>query len=150
MKTCKYCGRSFADNTSNSSRKFCSKSCRYAERYRRLYQPTQESREPRECNYCGASFSPGHGRQVYCCRDCKERAKTDRVGEWLREYKLARGCADCGFCAHSWALEFHHLSGRDKLYNTNELTSFEKAQEEIERCVVLCANCHRIRHAPCE
>jgi hypothetical protein len=46
------------------------------------------------------------------------------------EYKKTLRCADCGQ-SHPATLDFHHL---------------DPAKEEIAKCVVLCANCHRIRH----
>ncbi len=66
------------------------------------------------------------------------------IQQWLRDYKLARGCMDCGYCENPAALEFHHQYGRDK--SIGQYTSFQKAKREAEKCVVLCANCHRIRH----
>lgn len=61
--------------------------------------------------------------------------------------KMESGCVNCGYNKHPSALDFHHtnenkddsissLSGRGE--------SIEKIENEIEKCVVLCANCHRI------
>ena len=60
-------------------------------------------------------------------------------------------CCDCqesdGRC-----LEFHHL--RDKLYNISYLItsghSLDFLKKEIEKCVVICVNCHRKRHGGCD
>ena len=57
------------------------------------------------------------------------------------------GCKICGekeICT----LDYHHLS--DKEENVAKLLrggSLKKVKEEIEKCVVLCANCHRKLHA---
>lgn len=64
----------------------------------------------------------------------------------VRDIKLARGCKDCGYCGHPDALEFDHL--RDKKFTIAEgRRNVDKLLEEIEKCEVVCANCHRIRTA---
>lgn len=67
----------------------------------------------------------------------------------LRETKAERGCRDCGF-TNPVALEFHHIdpsTKHEKLvkgrYGMIRL-SLEELVDEIEKCIVLCANCHRI------
>lgn len=47
------------------------------------------------------------------------------------------------------ALDFHHLDPTEKDKNVGDLMSFstQKLKEEIRKCVVLCANCHRMVHA---
>mgnify|MGYP003585914959 CR=1 FL=1 len=72
-----------------------------------------------------------------------ERKKAD-----IDEYKMARGCFDCGYCDHPSALEFDHLPGSDKKFNIGEeIGKQSKAAlwAEIEKCDVVCANCHNIR-----
>lgn len=63
-------------------------------------------------------------------------------------YKATLKCAKCGF-NHNAALDFHHEDPSEKEHDVNRLISnkrFKKAYEEIEKCIVLCANCHRIHH----
>jgi hypothetical protein len=54
---------------------------------------------------------------------------------------------DCGFRGHFEALQFDHL--RDKVGNVSEMVargfSLERLKKEIEKCQVVCANCHAIR-----
>jgi hypothetical protein len=67
--------------------------------------------------------------------------------EW-KEYKSTLSCTKCGF-AHIAALDFHHEDPSTKEYDVNRLISngqFKKAEEELKKCIVLCANCHRIHH----
>lgn len=65
----------------------------------------------------------------------------------VREAKMAIGCVDCGI-AHPAVLQYHHL--RDKTDNVNRMArkvlDFKIIQAEIDKCIVLCANCHAIRH----
>jgi predicted nucleic-acid-binding Zn-ribbon protein len=67
--------------------------------------------------------------------------------EW-KEYKGTLACTKCGF-SHSAALDFHHEDPTKKEANINRLLSngqYAKLKEELKKCVVICANCHRIHH----
>ncbi len=60
--------------------------------------------------------------------------------------KAARGCADCGF-NNPVALDFDHVRG-EKLFEVADKVSWfslDKLLDEIEKCDIVCANCHRIR-----
>src|SRR5262245_59263926 len=63
----------------------------------------------------------------------------------ITEYKLARGCTDCGYRAHAAALDLDHLPGFEKRANVGRLFSREAILAELAKCEVVCANCHRIR-----
>lgn len=68
----------------------------------------------------------------------------------IDEIKLALGCTDCGFNSHPAALDFDHLPGFEKSDTVATLVGagkLELALAEIEKCEVVCANCHRIRTA---
>ena len=64
-------------------------------------------------------------------------------------YVAGDKCAICGYDKCQSALEFHHLDPNEKEFglgnNTNIAT--EKALEEIKKCILICANCHREVHA---
>lgn len=64
----------------------------------------------------------------------------------IAEYKLAQGCADCGYRAASEALDLDHVRG-EKLFTPATLPQKPWAviHEELAKCEVVCANCHRIR-----
>lgn len=65
---------------------------------------------------------------------------------WLDAYKMRRGCFDCGYNQHPAALDFDHVvAGKKK--NVSACSNLDEAIIEIEKCVVRCANCHRIRHS---
>jgi transcription elongation factor Elf1 len=64
----------------------------------------------------------------------------------LKEIKESHGCYDCGERNHI-VLDFDHI--RDKKYNISRMIhdgfSWRAIKKEIEKCQVVCANCHRIR-----
>jgi len=47
-------------------------------------------------------------------------------------------------------LQFHHQNSEDKVFNisraANTGISLDRIKKEINKCIVLCANCHLIRH----
>jgi hypothetical protein len=67
-----------------------------------------------------------------------------RIQQFLRDYKLEQGCADCGYNAHHAALEFDHVRGT-KAHKVSKSKSIAQAIREIEKCEVVCATCHAIR-----
>jgi hypothetical protein len=73
--------------------------------------------------------------------------------DWFAEIG-AGGCAKCGFAVHPKALDFHHRDPATKLFGIGKFVNGRSCnaenkqivREEIEKCDVLCANCHRILH----
>lgn len=58
-------------------------------------------------------------------------------------------CAICGYDKCQGALEFHHLDPEEKDFalSQNANIATEKALNEIQKCILVCANCHREIHA---
>ena len=65
----------------------------------------------------------------------------------LAVIKLARGCADCGYRAHSCALDFDHRGNKSFGIAQSCNLSWVRLLEEVAKCDVVCSNCHRIRTA---
>lgn len=82
--------------------------------------------------------------------ETKQRTKDIKAvlkKEWYA-FKATLKCAHCGF-SHIAALDFHHEDPSTKTESVHRLISngqYVKAYEEIKKCIVLCANCHRIHH----
>lgn len=76
----------------------------------------------------------------------RARAKRRERVELLRRYKSMKGCVDCGN-KNPIVLEFDHLEGHDKSFNLSDSSYLNiiLIKEEIKKCEVVCANCHRIR-----
>ncbi|TXH06191.1 MAG: HNH endonuclease [Candidatus Moraniibacteriota bacterium] len=73
-------------------------------------------------------------------RELKEKAVKLKGGK----------CEICGYKKCLNALDFHHIDESKKSFSlgTRGLTrSWEKIVEEIQKCMLLCANCHREIHA---
>jgi hypothetical protein len=64
----------------------------------------------------------------------------------LIEYKGGK-CEKCGYDKCQQALDFHHLDPNKKKFGLcNTVYSFEKLKQEADKCILLCANCHREEH----
>lgn len=58
-------------------------------------------------------------------------------------------CIICGYCKYPGVLEFHHRNPSQKDFNVSKkghCRSWERVRKEIEKCDLLCANCHREIH----
>lgn len=80
------------------------------------------------------------------------RRNKQRVRTFIEEYKRSRSCTDCGFSGNEfpYVLDFDHLnSGLTKKFTigswSHSVLSIEAIEKEIEKCELVCANCHRIR-----
>lgn len=76
------------------------------------------------------------------------QTKRKAMTEFIKEYKEAKPCADCGIKYPSYVMDFDHLDGFEKEFNIGSASqryTLEKVKIEIEKCEVVCANCHRIR-----
>lgn len=85
-------------------------------------------------------------RAVYMREAVKKRRK--KLREMARDYKGGK-CQICGYKKCSRALSFHHQDPKKKDFGISAkgLTrSWVKIQEEIDKCVLLCANCHMEVH----
>lgn len=70
----------------------------------------------------------------------KDRVKEIRLS--IRKIK-ASGCSICGYNRCITALEFHHNNGSNKFKNISQITTFNQLKKELEKCTLVCANCHR-------
>lgn len=77
-----------------------------------------------------------------CQKQRRLRRKTELVA-------AAGGrCVDCGYGVYLGALEFHHRDAATKDFDVGDFDgSFERLLAEVAKCDLLCANCHRTRHA---
>jgi len=63
---------------------------------------------------------------------------------------LGSKCLFCGYNRCSAALDFHHLDEKEKKFGLSQkgiTRSWKKTKEELEKCILVCANCHREIHA---
>src|ERR1700676_1845717 len=68
-----------------------------------------------------------------------------RTRELIDSFKK-KPCKDCGHRFPTCCMDFHHVRGRKKFAIGSRIHfGKEKTIAEIKKCILLCANCHRIR-----
>ena len=74
----------------------------------------------------------------------KQRYYENRL--WIDALKLKKGCELCGYKEHPQALQFDHLDPATKKFTISSKLRENKQVllEEINKCRVLCANCHSV------
>jgi hypothetical protein len=71
-----------------------------------------------------------------------------KIKELAVEYKGGK-CERCGYNKYIGALEFHHKDPNEKdflISRKGHCTSWEKIKKELDKCILVCANCHREIH----
>ncbi len=110
----------------------------------KLHKPLNEFYAQR-CHAQGVMSYCKHCFNLRCQRRWVQRklvAIADKGGQ----------CLDCHLRladSHYAVFEFHHLDPQQKDVDWSKLrlASNARLRAELEKCVLLCANCHRIRHA---
>lgn len=124
------------------------------------------------CRHCEVTFQAKRSDAKYCSQNCKSkyfyhldpnkkkkstvqdpdvRAAFDKTRqqqhiEYIRAIKLEKGCSKCGYNKHAVALDFNHLDPSTKDVSVSRMSGYskERIDEEIAKCEILCANCHRV------
>lgn len=72
-----------------------------------------------------------------------------RIRRLVCEYKSARGCIQCGE-SHIACLDLHHRDPKQKEIDPSNMIKRgwgpERVKLELDKCDVICANCHRKLH----
>jgi len=89
----------------------------------------------------------------YDCRVCFNKKKMEtyfKKSEDLFEYKGGK-CAHCDLrdLEHPEIYDYHHIDPATKIASVKVIMgcTLEKVRAEADKCLLLCANCHRKEHA---
>lgn len=113
----------------------------------------------KQCILCGQSFMANVYSRQYCFNCCPSglkpadalRYKKRALKHKLIEYKGGK-CERCGYNKCEGALQFHHIDPTLKEFTLSHINlndtnfAFEKVINEIDKCELLCANCHAEQH----
>ncbi len=86
-------------------------------------------------------------RREYLISAVQKRRK--KVREMALQF-LGGRCTRCGYDRCAEALEIHHLESSDKDFGISDkgyTRSWNRIRVELEKCKLLCSNCHREVHA---
>lgn len=121
---------------------------------------TRSFMKKKQCSKCSRvlSMSKFYSRTRYdkselssYCRDCHNEYLCERWHDnkiKAIEY-LGGKCSKCGYDKHNAPLQFHHTDPESKDYSWNVLRkkSWPRIKTELDKCILLCANCHSIEHS---
>ena len=100
-----------------------------------------------KCKECAKKYHREHylcNKQRYLERSASWRQKIKKMVANIKNVP----CKDCGETYHPEVMEFDHLEGEEKSRCVSTMvgnTSVERLLAEIEKCEIVCANCHRMR-----
>ena len=148
---CKNCfGITLSKENDKKTCSLCRKELSVSEFNIKEYRKTDgKPRYQTVCKKCNREYQKKHykkNKEKYI-----ERAKKDRVilREWWNEYKSALSCSTCGE-SHPSCIEFHHKNPIEKEFGLGEFMRKtllkERILKEVEKCDVLCSNCHKKLH----
>lgn len=87
------------------------------------------------------------------CKECHTlymKQKYQEKKDAVQNIKSNLKCAKCGYSEYAVALDFHHLDPSQKDTTVARMVAnnyrLDKTLQEIDKCICLCANCHRIFH----
>lgn len=114
----------------------------------------------RLCKICQQSFENKDQRILCCSLECRDQYKRKRNVEAVskrRKVIKARAvafkggkCQICDYATCIDALDFHHVEPEHKDFSISDYghsRSWERVQNELLKCILVCANCHREIHA---
>lgn len=100
------------------------------------------------CKLCGNEFKDYQYKNRTRCGSCNTKIRRYRTK--AAAIKLLGGkCADCGWIGNQAAFQFHHKNPHHKDFIIGNVANkkWEVIIREVNKCILLCANCHAIKHS---
>lgn len=118
-----------------------------------FFGKNSQGRLKSNCNDCRKKYAAEHyqrNKNAYIARGTENTKKyIKRNRDFVDDAKQHLECKSCGN-NHPAVLDFHHNDPLIKEENVGSVRysgcSIEKIQKEIDKCTILCANCHRVHH----
>lgn len=154
-RICEVCGKEFTVSAKKSKERIsCSFECRkQLSKQKRIYRQTERIK----CQRCGEYFisadmsskkqKDGTVHFTYCKKCWSEitiQHKKNRKQKLIESH--GSKCCVCGYNKCEKALEFHHIDSSEKINDVSKIYKNSDMEKEIEKCILLCANCHRELH----
>ena len=103
-----------------------------------------------QCRTCLSAYKRASYRRNPRKKKEYVRDRYAKIRRWLNDYKSSLGCKRCGYNEHPAALQAHHVNPENKTHTISKMLtdgySIESIQKELDKCEILCANCHLIEH----
>lgn len=120
------------------------------------FQENFLSQNEKICAQCGevknafSDYYSSNGKTRAICKECVKKNERQRYADRLNqinEFKKTLTCKKCGETRY-YLFDFHHRdpSQKDFAISDRSRTPLPQLLEEMSKCDVLCANCHREWH----
>lgn len=105
----------------------------------------KDYKKERICKKCGKLFI--HRSRNLICSTCRSKIRRNKRKKILVDYKGGK-CELCGYNLYISALCFHHRNQSEKEFEIadNCRYTIEKLKAEVDKCSLLCMNCHTALH----
>jgi len=135
-------------NESHAANSYCKKHWTQMYRIGRILEPHEEKHPRWSKHPTGICSIDGCNNKHYVHDLCKKH-HAQKCKQRAVEYKGGR-CQICGYAKYFGALEFHHKDPKVKDFVvgswTHSSNQWEKIKREIDKCILVCSNCHREIH----
>ena len=101
-----------------------------------------------QCRKCQKEYRKKHYENNKLKYINKAKQHRKKAVDNFIDFKKTLSCSKCSE-KRWWVLDFHHLDPTKKEKNLSNMirsNSFKSVLQEIEKCIVLCSNCHRDLH----
>lgn len=100
------------------------------------------------CKLCSQKFKNYEYRCRTRCGSCNTKIRRFRAKAAAIKY-LGGKCTKCEWSGDQAALQFHHKdpSKKDFIIGNVANKSWNSIKKEMQKCILLCANCHMIEHS---
>jgi hypothetical protein len=136
-----------------SKRKYCLSCSPYKQHNTRPIGETRVERVPYGdtaiCTICKREYTRSKTNKcLNKCNSCRVNGQRFELKRKLVDYKGGK-CVACGYAKCEQVLTFHHLDPSTKEFTIggSHTLSFSRLQAEVDKCVLLCMNCHAELHA---
>jgi hypothetical protein len=163
MPQCKQCEKTFQRRVHLDGKPILlsdsRSSCLDCTPYKKMGRPRNRRRVrnkqlERYCKHCDKwlrndAFRYETGQQCIECRNQRARPRTASHKLQLKQQAVTYMGSHCGDCGNQFPLcayDFHHLDPTQKDFQISRKTNFATAKQELDKCIMLCKNCHSIRH----
>lgn len=165
MPTCKKCGESFPNWTRIdgkkkllAKRKYCLKCSPWGQHNTRPLDDKRPTAVPSStiqcvCVYCKRNYVYNPQRKKGFtktqCNSCIVNRRRFKTKLRAIEYKGGK-CTKCGYTYNASCMTFHHLDPAQKDFDIGgaHCHSWETLKAELDKCILLCHNCHGDLHNP--
>lgn len=157
-KQCGVCGEWLElNNFTKSKGKYYSSKCKkcaneYSKKYREKNKEKIAKRQKEYMESLSFRHKKNEYNKIYRKNEYVKKKNLEANRKWKMEEKKKAveykggSCIKCGYNKCLTALEFHHVIPEEK-DNYNSHWTFERNKNELDKCILVCANCHREIHA---